>query len=302
MSSSDYPTLYTSTLSSLPLLGRGKVRDSYTVGEDRLLIVTTDRLSAFDVVFDQPIPGKGVVLNQMSNFWFDHLKSIVPNHLTGVDPQTVVTADEAEQVRGRSVVAKRLNPIPVEAVVRGYIMGSAWTEYQASGTASGIPLPSGLQLAEKLPEPIFTPATKAPPGQHDQNLSFAQMQNMLGREQAQRIYEVSLKLYRAASDYAAQHGMIIADTKFEFGLDAQGVLHLMDEVLTPDSSRFWTVEAYDAALEQGGVPPSFDKQFIRDWLEQQGWSKTPPAPTLPADILQKAAEKYREALHLLTTT
>ncbi len=299
MSSSNPLALYESTLSSLPLLGRGKVRDNYALGEDRLLIVTTDRLSAFDVLFDQPIPGKGCVLNQMSNFWFEHLKSIVPNHLTGVDPETVVTADEAEQVRGRSVVAKRLIPIPVEAVVRGYLAGSAWSEYQKSGTVSGIPLPAGLQLAEKLPEPIFTPSTKAPPGQHDQSISFSQMQTMLGREQAERVYEVSIKLYRAAAEYAAQRGILIADTKFEFGVDAEGELYLMDEVLTPDSSRFWPADQYEEALVAGRNPPSFDKQFIRDWLEQQGWSKTPPAPALPADVIEKAADKYHEALQLL---
>ncbi|MGB6056372.1 MAG: phosphoribosylaminoimidazolesuccinocarboxamide synthase [Burkholderiaceae bacterium] len=290
-------SLYQSTITSLPLQGRGKVRDNYAVGADKLLIVTTDRLSAFDVVMNQPIPAKGRVLNQMSNFWFDKLAGIVPNHLTGIAPESVVRTDEADQVRGRAVVAKRLKPILVEAVVRGYVIGSGWKDYQASGAICGIALPPGLRQADKLAEPIFTPAAKAELGEHDENISFAEMENRIGAELAARIRDISLRLYRSAADYAATRGIIIADTKFEFGLDDDGVLHLMDEVLTADSSRFWPADSYAPGMS----PPSFDKQFVRDYLETlSGWNKTAPAPDLPADVVDKTAAKYREALQRLT--
>ncbi len=289
-------SLYETTIKSLPLLGRGKVRDNYAVGDDKILIVTTDRLSAFDVVMNEPIPGKGMVLNQMTDFWFDKLGDIVPNHLTGITPESVVTPDEAEQVRGRAVVAKRLEPIMVEAVVRGYIIGSGWKDYQATGSICGIELPAGLRQADKLPEPIFTPAAKADLGEHDENISYDDMERRIGTELSATIRDISIKLYQAAADYAATRGIIIADTKFEFGLDTHGVLHLMDEVLTADSSRFWPAEQY----AEGSSPPSFDKQFVRDWLETQDWNKTPPPPDLPADIVEKTAAKYREALSRLT--
>ncbi|MGI4859647.1 MAG: phosphoribosylaminoimidazolesuccinocarboxamide synthase [Janthinobacterium lividum] len=289
-------TLYESTLRSLPLLGRGKVRDNYAVGDDKLLIVTSDRLSAFDVVLGEPIPDKGRVLNQMADFWFERLAAIVPNHLTGIAPETVVAADEAAQVAGRSVVVRRLQPIMIEAVVRGYLAGSGWKEYQANGAVCGVALPPGLRNAEKLPEPIFTPAAKAELGEHDENISFDEAAGRIGRELAERIRAISVRLYTEASKYAATRGIIIADTKFEFGLDDAGELYLMDEVLTADSSRFWPADAYRV----GSNPPSFDKQFVRDWLETQVWDKTPPAPRLPADVVAQTAEKYREALTRLT--
>ncbi len=290
-------SLYQSTITSLPLLGRGKVRDNYAVGDDKILIVTSDRLSAFDVVMNEPIPAKGKVLNQMSDFWFDKLGHIVPNHLTGVAPESVVAPHEVEQVRGRAVVAKRLKPILVEAVVRGYLIGSGWKDYQSTGAVCGIALPAGLKLAAKLPEPIFTPAAKADIGEHDENISFEDMQQRIGKELADKIREVSIKLYQTAADYAATRGIIIADTKFEFGLDEQGTLHLMDEVLTADSSRFWPADSY----AEGISPPSFDKQFVRDYLETlKDWNKTAPAPTLPADVIEKTGAKYREALQRLT--
>ena len=290
-------SLYKTSITSLPLLGHGKVRDNYAVGDDKLLIVTSDRLSAFDVIMNEPIPGKGKVLNQMSDFWFEKLGAIVPNHLTGIDPVTVVAADEAEQVRGRAVVAKRLKPILVEAVVRGYIIGSGWKDYQASGAICGIELPAGLQQAAKLPEPIFTPAAKADLGEHDENISFAEMEERIGSDLAKQMRDISIKLYQTAADYAATRGIIIADTKFEFGLDDNGVLHLMDEVLTADSSRFWPADSYQVGIS----PPSFDKQFVRDYLETvPGWDKTPPAPALPADVIEKTGAKYREALERLT--
>ncbi len=289
--------LYESTLRSLPLVGRGKVRDNYAVGEDRLLIVTTDRLSAFDVVMGEPIPDKGRVLNQMALFWFDRLADIVPNHLTGVAPESVVAPDEVDQVRGRSMVVKRLRPILVEAVVRGYVIGSGWKDYQASGSICGIALPPGLEQAAKLPEPIFTPAAKADVGEHDENISFDDMAQRVGRPLAERIREISLALYQRASDYAAGRGIIIADTKFEFGLDAAGTLHLMDEALTADSSRFWPADSYRPGIS----PPSFDKQFVRDYLETvPGWNKRAPAPTLPAEVIAATSEKYREALRRIT--
>jgi phosphoribosylaminoimidazole-succinocarboxamide synthase len=289
-------TLYESTLRSLPLLGRGKVRDNYAVGNDQLLIVTTDRLSAFDVIMGEPIPNKGRVLNQMANFWFDKLKHIVPNHLTGVAPESVVAADEAEQVKGRGVVVKRLEPILVEAVVRGYLAGSGWKDYQATGSVCGVELPPGLQNAQKLPEPIFTPAAKAEMGHHDENITYNEMERRIGTELSATIRDISIKLYKEAADYAATRGIIIADTKFEFGLDNHGKLYLMDEALTADSSRFWPADEYQV----GTNPPSFDKQFVRDWLETQPWKKEPPAPKLPDEVVTKTAAKYQEALERLT--
>jgi len=290
-------TQINSTLHSLPLLGRGKVRDNYAVGDDKLLIVTSDRLSAFDVIMSEPIPEKGRVLNQMANFWFEKLGHIVPNHLTGIAPESVVAPEEAAQVRGRAVVAKRLKPIMVEAVVRGYIIGSGWKDYQATGAICGITLPADLPQAAKLPEPIFTPAAKAEMGEHDENISFADMEQRIGAELAAKIREISIKLYTEASEYAATRGIIIADTKFEFGLDDNGVLHLMDEVLTADSSRFWPADSYATGIS----PPSFDKQFVRDYLETiTSWNKSAPAPTLPEDVIQKTSAKYQEALERLT--
>ncbi|MET0859217.1 MAG: phosphoribosylaminoimidazolesuccinocarboxamide synthase [Telluria sp.] len=290
-------SLYQSTIASLPLLGRGKVRDNYAVGDDKILIVTTDRLSAFDVVMNEPIPGKGLVLNQMTDFWFDKLEGIVPNHLTGIDPESVVAPEEADQVRGRAVVAKRLEPIMVEAVVRGYLIGSGWKDYQSSGAVCGITLPAGLRQADKLPEPIFTPAAKADLGEHDENISFDDMERRIGSELAATIRDISIALYGAAADYAATRGIIIADTKFEFGLDEHGVLHLMDEVLTADSSRFWPADSY----QPGSSPPSFDKQFVRDYLETlTEWNKSAPAPNLPMDVISRTQAKYFEAIERLT--
>ncbi|MEB0139379.1 MULTISPECIES: phosphoribosylaminoimidazolesuccinocarboxamide synthase [unclassified Undibacterium] len=285
------------TLHSLPLLGRGKVRDNYAVGDDKLLIVTSDRLSAFDVIMSEPIPEKGRVLNQMANFWFAKLGHIIPNHLTGIAPESVVAPDEVELVHGRAVVAKRLQPIMVEAVVRGYLIGSGWKDYQETGAVCGIMLPAGLPQAAKLPEPIFTPAAKAEMGAHDENISFADMENRIGVELAAQMRSISIALYSAAAEYAATRGIIIADTKFEFGLDADGVLYLMDEVLTADSSRFWPADSYATGIS----PPSFDKQFVRDYLETiTSWNKTAPAPALPPEVIAKTAAKYREALERLT--
>lgn len=294
--------LLESRLHSLPLLARGKVRDNYAVGNDRLLMIASDRLSAFDVVMGQPIPGKGELLTSMAMFWFAHLEGIVPNHLTGDDPSSVVEADEREQVRGRSMLVKRLKPLPVEAVVRGYLAGSGWKEYEQSRSVCGVALPAGLHNASKLPEPIFTPATKADMGDHDENIDFARMSGIVGAELATRIRDIAIQLYQRAAALALSKGIIIADTKFEFGLDADGTLTLMDEVLTPDSSRFWPVEGY----AEGINPPSYDKQFVRDWLEQvrvdgQPWNKKAPAPALPADVIAKTADKYREALRRLLT-
>ena len=293
-------TLHQSSLHSLPLLARGKVRDNYAVGQDRILMVASDRLSAFDVIMGQPIPGKGALLTRMALFWFDRLGHVVPHHLTGEDPCSVVSADERAQVEGRSMLVKRLKPLPVEAVVRGYLAGSGWKEYQAQGAVCGVALPPGLQNAQQLPEPIFTPATKAEMGEHDENISFERMAEIIGLELAQRVREVSIRLYREAADYALSRGIIIADTKFEFGLDEQGTLTLMDEVLTPDSSRYWPVESYAV----GANPPSYDKQFVRDWLEQatvagQPWDKRAPAPALPTEVIERTAQKYREALDRL---
>ena len=288
--------LYESSIKSLPFIYRGKVRDTYAVGADKLLMVTTDRLSAFDVVMAEPIPDKGRVLNRMADFWFAKLAHLVPNHLTGIAPESVVAPGEAAQVRSRAVVAKKLRALPVEAVVRGYLIGSGWKDYQATSQICGIQLPAGLRQAEKLGQPIFTPASKAQAGEHDDNVSFAFVVDLLGEELAFQIRAVSIALYEEASRYAATRGIIIADTKFEFGMDADGVLTLMDEVLTADSSRFWPEDQYRVGVS----PPSFDKQFVRDYLETLTWNKKPPAPHLPAGVIEQTAAKYREALKRLT--
>ncbi len=292
------PPLFESNLTSLPLLGRGKVRDIYAVNDEQLLIVTSDRLSAFDVILPDPIPGKGEVLTAVANFWFGKLAHIIPNQLTGIDPEAVVQGEEERaQVRGRSLVVKRLKPLPIEAVVRGYIIGSGWKDYQSTGTVCGIPLPPGLRLAEQLPEPIFTPATKAELGEHDENIDFATVEKMIGTDLANQVRHVSLRLYREAAAHARVRGIIIADTKFEFGLDASGKLYLIDEVLTPDSSRFWPADQYQIGIS----PPSFDKQFVRDYLEGlSDWNKQAPGPKLPDEVLAKTTAKYREALTRLT--
>jgi phosphoribosylaminoimidazole-succinocarboxamide synthase len=297
--------LHTSNISSLPLLARGKVRDNYAVGSDRILMVASDRLSAFDVIMGEPIPGKGELLTQMALFWFARLGHICPNHLTGDAPESAVTPAEVAQVRGRAMLVKRLKPIPVEAVVRGYLAGSGWKEYQESQSVCGVALPAGLKNASKLPEPIFTPAAKAEMGQHDENIPFSKVVDICGPELAAKIRDLSIAIYKEAADFALTKGMIIADTKFEFGLDENGTLVLMDEVLTPDSSRYWPVEGYEEALRNGANPPSYDKQFVRDWLEAlringKPWDKTPPAPRLPQDVIEKTAAKYREALTRLT--
>lgn len=283
--------LHQSTLKSLPLLGRGKVRDMYAVGEDKLLIVASDRISAFDVILDDPIPGKGEVLTSLTDFWLGKLAHIIPNHSTGIDPAEVVAPEEREQILGRAVVVKRLKPILVECVARGYLSGSGWKDYEATGTVCGVALPPGLTQASRLPEPIFAPAAKAEFGLHDENVDFDYVVTEVGQEMAEKLRDITLCLYIEAAEYAASKGIIIADTKFEFGLDENGRLHLMDEVLTPDSSRFWPADGY----AEGSNPPSFDKQFLRDWLEAQDWDKTPPAPRPPAEILEKTAAKYREA-------
>jgi phosphoribosylaminoimidazole-succinocarboxamide synthase len=292
--------LHESSLRSLPLIARGKVRDNYAVGDDRLLMVASDRLSAFDVVMGEPIPGKGELLTRMALFWFERLAHVVPNHLTGDDPESVVAPDERAQVRGRSMLVKRLRPLPIEAVVRGYLAGSGWQEYQRDQSVCGIALPGGLRNASRLPEPIFTPATKAAAGAHDENITFDQAAELVGRDTAARVSELSIRLYREAADYALTKGIVIADTKFEFGLDADGTLTLMDEVLTPDSSRYWPVESY----REGENPPSYDKQFVRDWLESvridgQPWNKRAPAPPLPPEVVAQTARRYRDALERL---
>jgi len=296
--------LHTSALTSLPLLARGKVRDNYAVGNDRILMVASDRLSAFDVIMGEPIPGKGELLTKMALFWFDRLGHLCPNHLTGAAPESVVAPAEVAQVTGRSMLVKRLKPIPVEAVVRGYLAGSGWQEYRASQSVCGVPLPPGLRNAGKLPEPIFTPAAKAAAGEHDENITYRQVVDTIGADLAARMRDTSIAIYQAASAIALAKGMIIADTKFEFGLDDAGHMVLMDEVLTPDSSRYWPVEGYDAAYRAGVNPPSYDKQFVRDWLESvringKPWDKTPPAPRLPQDVVDRTAAKYREALQRL---
>lgn len=281
---------------SLKKLYSGKVRDLYEIDDKRMLMVASDRLSAFDVILNEPIPDKGKILTAISNFWFDKLKDLVPNHFSGDKVEDVVSAAELPLVEGRAVVAKRLQPVAVEAIVRGYIVGSGWKEYQKSGTVCGIALPAGLKEAAKLPQPIFTPSTKAAVGDHDENITFAQCEAIIGAELAAKVRDTAIALYSAAVEYAATRGIIIADTKFEFGLDEDGTLTLMDEALTPDSSRFWPADSY----AEGSNPPSFDKQFVRDWLESTGWNKQPPAPRVPDDVAQKTADKYREALVRLT--
>jgi phosphoribosylaminoimidazole-succinocarboxamide synthase len=293
--------LHTSALTSLPLLARGKVRDNYAVGDDRILMVASDRISAFDVIMGEPIPGKGALLTRLSLFWFDQLGpkglNICPIHLTGDAPESVVSAEEAAQVTGRSMLVQRLKPIPVEAVVRGYLAGSGWKEYQDSRSVCGVPLPEGLHNASRLPEPIYTPAAKAEVGEHDENITFEKTVEMIGPDLAAQIREISIRLYKAAAEIALKKGIIIADTKFEFGLDPKGQLVLMDEVLTPDSSRYWPADQYAV----GSNPPSYDKQFLRDWLETaqvngQLWDKSPPSPRLPREVIEKTAAKYQEAL------
>src|SRR3990167_716474 len=294
------PALLESRLHSLPLLARGKVRDNYAVGDDRLLMVASDRISAFDVVMGEPIPGKGELLTQMALFWFNKLQHVVPNHLTGEAPESVVAADEVAQVTGRSMLVKRLKPLPVEAVVRGYLAGSGWKEYQHNGEVCGVKLPPGLKNASRLPEPIFTPATKAEMGAHDENISYERMVVIIGPALSAQIRDKAIQLYREAAAYALSRGIIIADTKFEFGLDADGTLTLMDEILTPDSSRFWPLESY----QEGTNPPSYDKQFLRDWLERaqvngSPWDKRAPAPEVPGDVVTMTANRYRLALSIL---
>ncbi len=302
--------LFESTITSLPLISKGKVRDIYAVDADKLLIVTSDRLSAFDVILPDPIPKKGQVLQTVANFWFEKLGHIVPNQLTGIDPETVVAENEREQVRGRAVVVKRLKPLPIEAVVRGYVIGSGWKDYQETGAICGIALPAGLKMAAKLPSPIFTPATKAEVGDHDENISFAKAQantaaafadvlagtGKNGAELVAQARDVAIKLYEAAAAYARGRGILIADTKFEFGIDAAGTLHLIDEALTPDSSRFWPADQY----EEGKNPPSYDKQYVRDYLETLDWGKVAPGPKLPADVIARTSAKYIEACERLT--
>lgn len=288
--------MYQSSIQSLPLIARGKVRDIYAVGEDKLLIVTTDRLSAYDVILPTPIPAKGEILVTLANFWFHKLAHVVPNQLTGIDPASVVTAGERDQVIGRALVVNKYKVLPIEAVVRGYLEGSGWSEYQQSQSVCGIKLPAGLQRASKLPQPIFTPATKAEAGEHDENIDFATCEKIIGAQRAAEVRDTAIRLYQEAADYALTKGIIIADTKFEFGLDANDKLHLIDEALTPDSSRFWPLATYKV----GESPESFDKQYIRNWLDSIGFNRTPPAPEVPADIAQKTSDKYREALIRLT--
>ena len=283
-------------LKSLKKIYSGKVRDIYAIDDKRMLLVATDRLSAFDVILNEPIPDKGKILTAVSNFWFDKLKDVMPNHLTGEKVADVVSAEDLPQVEGRSVVTKRLKALPIEAIVRGYLAGSGWKDYKATGAICGIQLPAGLREADKLPEPIFTPTTKEAVGMHDEPIDFDGMAAKIGRELAEQVRDKAIELYKKAADFAASRGIIIADTKFEFGLDEHGVLHLIDEALTPDSSRFWPAESY----VPGTNPPSYDKQFVRDWLETTGWNKTPPAPTLPNEVAERTAAKYREALEKLT--
>jgi phosphoribosylaminoimidazole-succinocarboxamide synthase len=293
--------LLDTTITSLPLLARGKVRDNYAVGTDRMLMVATDRLSAFDVVMGQGIPGKGALLTRMALFWFERLAHIVPNHLTGTDPAQVVTAQERAQVQGRAMLVRRLRPLPLEAVVRGYLAGSGWQSYRQTQSVCGVALPAGLRNASRLPTPIFTPATKAQAGDHDENIDFARAVELVGADRAAQVRDVSIRLYEAAAAFALTKGLIIADTKFEFGLDEAGTLVLMDEVLTPDSSRYWPLDGHAEGLN----PPSFDKQFVRDWLEQvrlngQPWNKRAPAPELPPEVIAHTQNKYEEALQRLT--
>ncbi|MEY4768962.1 MAG: hypothetical protein RL637_1601 [Pseudomonadota bacterium] len=293
-----HTALYQSSLSSLTLRNRGKVRDIYDIDEQHLLIVTTDRLSAFDVILPDPIPGKGQVLTQLSNFWFEKMRDVIPNHLSDLPLEAVIQdAAECESLQGRAIVVKKLRPLPVEAIVRGYLIGSGWKDYQKTGAVCGIELPAGLQQAQKLPQAIFTPSTKAEGNEHDQNISFAQTVELIGQSLAEQVRDMSLRLYNEAADYAQQRGIIIADTKFEFGLDDNGILYLIDEVLTPDSSRFWPADQYQLGIS----PPSFDKQYVRDYLESVNWNKMPPAPHLPLEVRLHCAEKYQEAQQKLTT-
>ena len=287
--------VYETSIKSLPLVARGKVRDIYAVGDDKLLIVTTDRLSAYDVILPTPIPEKGRVLTELANFWFGRLASIVPNHLTGIDAESVVAPSERPEVRGRSIVVKKMQTLPIEAVVRGYLEGSGWKEYQESGKVCGIALPPGLRRASKLPQPIFTPATKAEAGHHDENIPFERVVEMLGEARAKEVRDTAIALYKAAADYALSRGIIIADTKFEFGVDAAGTLHLIDEALTPDSSRFWPLDTWRV----GESPESFDKQYVRNWLDSIGFARKPPAPPMPPEVAQKTSGKYQEALKRL---
>jgi phosphoribosylaminoimidazole-succinocarboxamide synthase len=289
-------TLTQTSLSSLKLLNQGKVRDIYDVDDENILIVTTDRLSAFDIIMNEPIPFKGEVLTKMANFWFEKFSDLLPNHLTHKNPLDFVSKNESVQVINRSIVAKKLKPIPIEVIVRGYIIGSGWKEYELSNSICGIGLPTGLKLAEELPSPIFTPSSKAEIGNQDENISLKECENLIGKELTSQLSLISLDLYKKAYEFAYDKGIIIADTKFEFGLDNLGVIHIMDEILTPDSSRFWLKDSYQLGMS----PPSFDKQFVRDWLESINWSKSPPPPTLPDDIIQKTSEKYREAFFKLT--
>ena len=290
------PLLRTS-IESLPLIHQGKVRDIYAINDETMLLVSTDRLSAFDVILPTGIANKGAMLTQMANFWFEKLKHIVPNHLTGIAPESVVTNDaDKAQLGARAVVVKKLKALPIEAIVRGYLVGSGWKEYKQKGTVCGVPLPAGLQEASKLPSPIFTPSSKAAVGEHDENISIMQVEALIGKDMTQQVAKVAIQLYNEATEYALTKGIIIADTKFEFGLDANGVLHVMDEVLTPDSSRFWPADTYQV----GSNPPSYDKQYVRDWLESVHWNKSPPAPALPDDVAQRTSEKYMEAYEKLT--
>ena len=286
-------------LKSLPFLHRGKVRDIYAVGDDKLLVIQTDRLSAFDVILNEPIPEKGKILTAMSNFWFDKYKDMMPNHDTGIDPLTLVSEAERPQVEGRAIVVKKMQPLGIEAIVRGYLIGSSWKDYQQTGKVCGIDLPAGLQEAQKLPQVLFTPSTKAPAGAHDENISFAQAEQIIGADLARQVRDYAVQLYTAAAEYAATKGIIIADTKFEFGLDANGTVHLIDEILTPDSSRFWPMDSYQVGMS----PPSYDKQFVRDYLETlTSWNKAAPAPTVPDEVIAKTRAKYAEALERLTGT
>ena len=288
--------LLETNIKSLKRIHQGKVRDIYAIDDKTMLLISSDRLSAFDAILPTGIANKGAMLTQMANFWFEKLKHVVPNHLTGIAPESVVAKDEIAQVTGRAVVVKRLKALPIEAVVRGYIVGGGWKEYQQKGTVSDVPLPTGLQLAQQLPAPIFTPSSKAAVGEHDENISIAQVQALIGKDMTAQVEKVAIQLYKEAAEYALSKGIIIADTKFEFGLDEHGVLHVMDEVLTPDSSRFWPAESYSV----GKNPPSYDKQYVRDWLESIHWNKAPPAPALPDDVARRTSEKYLEAFEKLT--
>lgn len=290
------PGLMKTQIKSLPFLHRGKVRDIYAVGDDKLLVVQTDRLSAFDVIMEDPIPNKGRILTAMSNFWFKKFGHLMPNHMTDIDPESLVAPEERDQVRGRAIVVKKFRAIPIEAIVRGYIIGTGWKDYQQTGSICGINLPAGLKEAQKLPEVIFTPSTKADVGEHDQNISFEKMKEIVGADVAEKVRDLAITLYKEAAEFAATKGILIADTKFEFGMDDDGKIYLIDEILTPDSSRFWPASSYEVGMS----PPSFDKQYVRDWLSAQPWDKTAPAPRLPLEVAEKTTEKYNEALRLLT--